>query len=67
MGRTNIVLDETLVNKCQKATGIRTRRALVDHALQELLRHERQRKILELKGAITWEGDLSKSRKARVS
>ena len=52
MGRTNVVLDDKLVSECQKATKIKTRRALIDHALQELLRHERQKKILELKGKV---------------
>ncbi|MBX7255176.1 MAG: type II toxin-antitoxin system VapB family antitoxin [Candidatus Hydrogenedentes bacterium] len=65
MGRTNIVLDDKLVTECQKATGIKTRRALIDHALQELLRRERQKKILNLKGRISWEGDLSELRKGR--
>ena len=65
MGRTNIVLDEKLVESCLKATGIKTRRQLIDHALQELLRHENQRKILELKGSIKWEGNLEDSRKGR--
>ena len=31
MGRTNVVLDDALVARCQKATGIKTRRALIDH------------------------------------
>jgi len=66
MGRTNVVLDDKLISKCQKATKIKTRRALIDHALQELLRHERQKKILELKGKVQWEGDLAEWRKARV-
>ena len=52
MGRTNVVLDDNLVDACQKATGIRTRKDLIDHALRELLRHESQKKILELKGRI---------------
>ena len=65
MGRTNIVLDEKLVESCLKATGIKTRRQLIDHALQELLRHENQRKILELKGSIKWEGNLEDWRKGR--
>lgn len=60
--RTNIVLDEKLVNSCQKATGIKTKRELIDHALQELLRHKSQKKILELKGKITWEGNLNEWR-----
>jgi Arc/MetJ family transcription regulator len=65
MSRTNVVLDDKLVVDCQKVTGIKTRRALVNHALQELLRHERQKKVLELKGTIRWEGDLAAWRKKR--
>jgi len=67
MGRTNVVLDDELVAKCQEATGIMTRRALINYALRELLRHESQLKILELKGKIHWEGDLSASREGRIS
>ena len=66
MGRTNVVLDEELVEKCQKLTGIKTRRALIDYALQELLRHRRQRRLLKLKGSITWDGDLDAWRESRV-
>ena len=66
MGRTNIVLDDDLVAKCQQETGIRTLRALIDHALHELLRHKRQKKVLELKGAVRWEGDLARWRKGRA-
>jgi Arc/MetJ family transcription regulator len=67
MGRTNIVLDDKLIQECIKATGIKTRRNLVDYALKELLRHKNQKKILELKGNIRWEGDLSEWRKGRLS
>ena len=66
MGRTNVVLDDKLVNACQKATGINTRRALIDYALHELLRHESQAKVLELKGKVNWEGDLAAWRQGRV-
>jgi Arc/MetJ family transcription regulator len=62
MGRTNVVLDDKLVDACQKATGIKTRRALIDYALRELLRHESQTKILGLKGKIHWEGNLNEWR-----
>ena len=67
MSRTNIVLDDSLVNKCQKATGITTKKALIDYALKELLRHENQNQILELRGFIEWEGSLSQMRKTRLS
>ena len=65
MSRTNVVLDDALVADCEKATGIKTRRALIDHALQELLRHEGQKKVLELKGTVRWEGNLATWRKRR--
>jgi len=62
MKRTNIVLDDKLVDDCMKATGIKTQKALIDHALHELLRRENQTKILELKGKILWEGNLDEWR-----
>jgi Arc/MetJ family transcription regulator len=65
MKRTNVVLDSTIVEECMKATGIKTQRALIDHALRELLRHERQRKILQLKGIVHWEVNLDQWRKGR--
>ncbi len=66
MGRTNVVLDDELVEECLKATGLKTRRALIDHALREVLRHERQQQILALKGTVAWEGDLDAWREGRV-
>lgn len=66
MGRTNVVLDDELVGECQKLTGIETRRALIDYALHELLRHGRQKRLLELKGTVKWEGNLGEWREARV-
>ena len=66
MGRTNVVLDDDLVSSCRKATGIKTSRALIDHALRELIRRTRQKKILGLRGAVDWEGDLDAWRKGRV-
>jgi Arc/MetJ family transcription regulator len=65
MGRTNVVLDDELVQECQKLTGIVTRRALIDYALHEVLRRGRQRRLLELKGSVKWEGDLAAWREAR--
>lgn len=65
--RTNIVIDEGLIEAGLKATGLKTRRELVDFALRDLLRREAQRKILELKGRVRWEGDLSEMRKRRAS
>ncbi len=65
MARTNVVLDEELVKECRRVTGIPTQRWLIDHALRELLRHERQKKVLELKGRVSWKGDLRAWRRGR--
>ncbi len=65
MSRTNVVLDDDLVEKCQRETGIKTRRGVIHHALEELLRHGRQKKVLELKGRISWQGNLRAWRRSR--
>jgi Arc/MetJ family transcription regulator len=65
MKRTNIVLDEKLVEKGKKATGLRTSKAVIDFALRELIRHSNQRQILDLFGSVAWDGDLSKMRSMR--
>ncbi|MFI0400872.1 MAG: type II toxin-antitoxin system VapB family antitoxin [Thiolinea sp.] len=62
--RTNIVLDKQLVETALQATGLKTRRQLVEYALRELVRHHQQRKLLDLKGKIKWEGDLASMREA---
>lgn len=64
--RTNIVLDENLVEAGLKATGLKTQKDLIDFALRDLLRRESQKKILELKGKVQWEGNLSEMRKGRT-
>ena len=65
MKRTNIVLDEKLVNKGKKLTGLKTSKDLVNFALKQLVRHEKQKKILELEGKIDWSGDLAVMRSVR--
>ena len=66
MKRTNVVLDEVLVGKGMRLTGIATQRALIDHALRELVRRKEQKGILKLKGRIHWDGELDEMRKSRV-
>ena len=67
MSRTNIDLDDSLVSKGLKMTGLRSKRELVDLALRELVRKEDQKGILELEGRFVWEGDLDELRKGRFS
>ena len=56
--RTNIVLDDKLVEKGMNYTGIRTKKDLVNLALRELIRRKERKKILRLKGKLRWEGNL---------
>ena len=65
MKRTNIVLDEALLDRAKHLTGINVTRQLVDHALKELVRHKHQRQILQLYGRVDWKGSLSEMRKGR--
>ena len=65
MKRTNVVLDEKIVGRAKKATGIKVTRQLLDYALRELLRRHRQRDILKLRGKVDWQGDLSAMRRVR--
>jgi len=66
MKRTNIVIDEVLMKKALKATGIKTQKEVVDFALKELIRRQFQKKILELKGSVKWEGNIKEMRKGRL-
>lgn len=55
----HITVDATLVEQGLTITGLKSRRELVNFALHELIRRENQKKLLELKGQVQWEGDLS--------
>ncbi len=56
--RTNIVIDERLMAETLAATGLKTKREAVDLGLRTLLRLRRQADIRQLRGQVTWEGDL---------
>lgn len=65
MKRTNIIIDEGLIEKGKKLTGIKTQRELVEYALQELVRRKEQKSLLELKGRFKWEGNLCDMRTSK--
>jgi len=60
-------MDEELVRQGLKSTGLKTRSALVHHALSELVRREKQMGLLALEGKIKWTGDLNKMRRSRFA
>jgi len=60
--RTNIVIDDKLMQDTLKATGLRTKREVVELGLRTLLRLGRQGEIRRLRGKLAWEGDLEAMR-----
>ncbi|MFZ3263403.1 MAG: type II toxin-antitoxin system VapB family antitoxin [Terriglobales bacterium] len=66
MGRTNIHIDENLIRMARKLTRLKTKRQIVDRALDLLVRTETRKGILRYYGAGIWEGDLKSSRRNRV-
>ena len=64
--RTNIDLDEELVSRGLLISGLRTKKDLVNMALKEFIRKNDQKKILELRGKIHWQGDLELMRESRI-
>jgi Arc/MetJ family transcription regulator len=55
--RTNIEIDDALMAEAMRLTGQRTKKATVEEALRRVVRLEKQKGILELRG-MGWEGDL---------
>ena len=60
--RTNIVLDQALIDEALALTGLKTKKAVIEEALRTLTRLKRQESIRTLRGQLHWEGDLDKLR-----
>lgn len=66
MARTNIELDDKVLKDAIKLTHLRTKKEVVNYALEELVRKLRRKKILDLEGKVKWEGNLDELRKSRA-
>jgi Arc/MetJ family transcription regulator len=60
--RTSIEIDDKLMRDALRATGVKTKREAVELGLRTLVQLRAQEKTRELKGKITWEGDLNAMR-----
>lgn len=67
MGRTNVVLDDELVEEGLRVSGARTIRELVDRSLREFVQRRRRLALLELRGCGSWEGALDSMRRDRAA
>lgn len=60
--RTNIVIDDKLMEDALRATGLKTKREAVELGLLTLLRLQKQQAIRRFKGKLNWQGDLNAMR-----
>jgi Arc/MetJ family transcription regulator len=63
--RTNIEIDDKLMKDALRATGAKTKREAVELGLKTLVQLRAQEKARDLRGKITWEGDLNAMRTDR--
>ena len=56
--RTNVVIDDRLMSRAMRSSGCRTKRSAIESGLRLLVQVHSQKKLRDLKGKITWEGDL---------
>ncbi len=60
--RTNIVIDDELMQQALQLSGLKTKREVVEHGLKLLITMEQQKQIRSLRGTLFWEGDLDAMR-----
>lgn len=63
--RTNIVIDDELMQEALKVSGCKTKREAVETGLRLLVRLKRRQAIKRYKGKLKWEGDLGELRSTR--
>jgi Arc/MetJ family transcription regulator len=65
MKRTNLVLDEQLLEEATRESGLKTYSATVNKALEEFLRTRRVLSLQSLFGRVKWRGNLAQMREDR--
>jgi len=60
--RTNIVIDDELMNDALRLTGVKTKREAVEMALKSLIELKNQENLKKFRGKLKWEGDLDDMR-----
>jgi len=60
--RTNIVIDDQLMDQALTLSGLKTKKETVEEALRLLISLKSQAKIRNFRGKLNWEGDLNEMR-----
>jgi Arc/MetJ family transcription regulator len=61
--RTNIEIDDELMDEALKLTGLPTKRAVVEEGLRLMVRLRKQARALKSLQGLGWEGDLNAMRR----
>ncbi|MCI5193975.1 MAG: type II toxin-antitoxin system VapB family antitoxin [Candidatus Electrothrix sp. AU1_5] len=61
--RTNIVVDDSLMAEAMRLSSIKTKKGVIDQALRLLVQVKRQEAVRQLKGKLSWEGNLEEMRR----
>jgi Arc/MetJ family transcription regulator len=60
--RTNIVIDDELMNEAIRLSNLKTKKEVVSQALKLLVQVKRQEKIRAWRGKLAWGEDLAETR-----
>jgi len=63
--RTNIDIDDTLIEEAMRATGLTTKRATVEEALRRVVTSNRRQQAIADTAGMGWDGDLEAMRTGR--
>ena len=60
--RTNVVIDDNLMAKAMKFSGLKTKKQVIEAALKEFIYTNALQKLEEMRGEGVWEGNLAEMR-----
>ncbi len=60
--RTNIVIDDSLMNEALVISGYKTKKETVEEGLKLLIAQRNQARVRKLRGKLNWEGNLDQMR-----
>jgi len=63
--RTNVVINDDLMDSALKASGIKTKREAIEEGLRLLVQMKNQEKIKGFRGKLKWTGSLEEMRTDR--
>ena len=61
--RTNIEIDDELMKKALKYSKLKTKKDVIDEALNAYVKYQMRLNLLSLQGKVKWVGDLDKMRR----